>query len=114
MAVSPHHRGEIHDDLASLPAKIEFIEELASRDVMAGEQPTAADFQIGATIRVLLTVGDLRPLLDGSAAERVARRYFPEYPGEVPQGAYPAGWGAGRVAEIGCRHGRGSARMVDE
>ena len=33
-----------------------------------------------------------RPLLDGSAAERIALRFFPSYPGSVPQGAYPAGW----------------------
>jgi glutathione S-transferase len=82
----------LQEDLAGLPAKIQHVEELAERGVIAGEQPTAADLQIGATIRVLLTIGDLRPLLEGRAAERIARRFFPDYPGEVPAGAYPAGW----------------------
>jgi hypothetical protein len=43
-------------------------------------------------VRVLLTVGDLRPLIEGRPAEQVARRWFPDYAGEIPAGAYPAGW----------------------
>jgi glutathione S-transferase len=90
-----YHRisaARLQEDLAGLPAKIEHVEELAGRGVIGGGQPTAADLQIGATIRVLLTVGDLRPLLEGRAAERIAMRFFPTYPGEVPRGAFPAGW----------------------
>jgi glutathione S-transferase len=82
----------LHDDLAGLPAKIAHIEALAEQGVLDGEQPNAADLQIAATIRVLLPLGDLGPLLQGSAAERIALRFFPSYPGSVPQGAYPAGW----------------------
>jgi len=83
----------LHEDLAGLPAKLAHIEELAGRGVLGDGQPTAAGLQIGATIRVLLTVGDLRPLLDGSAAQRLALELFPEYRGgEVPAGAFPAGW----------------------
>ncbi len=82
----------LHEDLAGLPAKVAHIEQLAGDGVIGGEETNAADLQIGATIRVLLPIGDLRPLLSGTAAERIAMRYFPEYPGEVPPGAYPAGW----------------------
>jgi glutathione S-transferase len=79
-------------DLAGLPAKLDHVDELAASGVIGARQPNAADLQIAATLRVLLTVGDLRPLFDGRPAERLARRCFPEYPGEVPAGAYPAGW----------------------
>lgn len=79
-------------DLAGLPAKIDHIDALAGDGVIGGDDPTAADLQIGATVRVLLTVGDLQPLLAGRAGERIARRWFPDYPGEVPAGAFPAGW----------------------
>ncbi len=82
----------LEQDLAGLPAKLEHIEELARRGVIGGEQPNAADFQIGATARVLLPLGDLRPLLEGSAAERIALQFFPTSPGHVPAGAFPAGW----------------------
>ncbi len=82
----------LHDDLAGLPEKLAYVDSLAGGGVIGGDAPTAADLQIGATVRVLLTVGDLRPLLDGRPAERIARRWFPDYSGEVPLGAFPAGW----------------------
>lgn len=79
-------------DLAALPGLIARIEQFAADGLLDGEEPTAADLQIGATIRVLLTVGDLESALAGSAAERTARRYFADYPGRIPAGAFPAGW----------------------
>jgi glutathione S-transferase len=82
----------LQEDLAGLPAKLAHVQELAESGVIDGERPTAADFQIGSTIRVLMTIGDLRPLLQGSAGERIALRHFPDYPGDIPAGAYPAGW----------------------
>jgi glutathione S-transferase len=80
------------DDLAALPAKLDHIDGLAADGVVGGEEPNAADLQIGATIRVLLCLGDLRPLLEGRPAERLARRWFADYAGDVPAGAFPAGW----------------------
>lgn len=80
------------EDLAGLPAKIAQIESFATEGVIGGETPNAADLQIGATIMVLLTIGDLRPLLEGTAAERIATQSLGEYPGDVPAGAFPAGW----------------------
>ena len=80
------------NDLAGLPAKLSHIERLASEGVIGGEQPNAADLQIGATIRVLLPVADLKPLLSGSAAEELALRLFPRHHAEIPAGAYPQGW----------------------
>ncbi len=79
-------------DLAGLPGKLAHIEELAEAGVIDGEEPNAADLQIGSTAMVLGTIGDLRPLLAGTAAERLATRFFDDYPGAVPAGAYPAGW----------------------
>ena len=63
----------------------------AALGTFGGAAPTAADLQIGCTLRVLLTIGDLRPLI-GRPGEQVARRWFPNYLGDVPAGAFPAGW----------------------
>lgn len=79
-------------DLAGLPEKLAHVERLAADGVIGGAQPNAADLQIGATLRVLMTLGDIRPLLAGSAGERIALAHFPEYEGDVPAGAFPAGW----------------------
>ena len=80
------------DDLAGLPEKLDQIDAFATDGVIGGDEPTAADLQIGATLRVLLTVGDLRPLIEGRPAERLARTWFPDYAGDIPAGAFPAGW----------------------
>ncbi len=79
-------------DLAGLPEKLDHADALARDGVLGGDEPTAADLQIGATLRVLLTIGDLQPLLEDRPATELARRWFPDYSGEIPQGAYPAGW----------------------
>jgi glutathione S-transferase len=80
------------EDLAGLPAKIDHVDALVADGVLGGEQATAADLQIGATLRVLLCIGDLQQLLAGRPAEAIARRFFPDYAGEIPAGAFPAGW----------------------
>ena len=80
------------EDLAGLPAKIDHVDALAADGIVGGEHPTAADLQIGATLRVLLCVGDVRPLIEGRPAEQLSRRWFPDYAGDVPAGAFPRGW----------------------
>jgi glutathione S-transferase len=80
------------DDLAGLPAKLDHVDALAQEGIVGGQTPTAADLQIAATLAVLLTVGDLRPLLEDRAAERIARTWFPEVAGDIPAGAFPPGW----------------------
>ncbi|MBA3302017.1 MAG: glutathione S-transferase [Thermoleophilaceae bacterium] len=79
-------------DLDGLPAKIDHVDELAARGILGGEEPNAADLQIGATLRILLVLGDLQPLIEERPAGMLARRWFPDYPGAVPAGAFPAGW----------------------
>jgi len=80
------------DDLAGLPAKLDHVDALAEAGTIGGGAPNAGDLQIGATLRVLLCLGDLRPLLEGRAGARIARTWFPDYRGDVPAGAFPAGW----------------------
>jgi glutathione S-transferase len=79
-------------DLAGLPGKLDRIDAYVAEGILAGDTPNAADLQIGATIAVLLTVGDLRPLIEGRPVEQVARKWFDDRPGLVPAGAFPAAW----------------------
>lgn len=80
------------DDLAGLPAKLDHVDGLAADGVIGGDQPNAADLQICCTLRVLLCVGDVRPLIEGRPAGDLAMRWFPDYTGAIPAGAFPAGW----------------------
>ncbi len=80
-------------DLAGFPAKLDHIDELVERGVIGGSEPNAADLQIGATIRVMTSVGDIEPLIEGRAAERLADTWFPDRgQGRVPAGAFPPHW----------------------
>jgi glutathione S-transferase len=81
------------DDLKGLPAKLDQIDALIAEGICGGDAPNAADFQIGATYRVLLSVEDLHPLLLDRPALALAERFFPrDRIGGIPAGAYPAGW----------------------
>lgn len=83
---------KLAEDLAGLPAKLDHIAVLAAAGTIGGEQANAADLQIGATIRILATIEDLAPLLADHPGLAIAHRWFPDYPGHVPAGAFPAGW----------------------
>lgn len=73
-------------DLAALPAQLDVIDAWIAEGVLGGERPNAADLQIAPSLRMLLTFADVRPLLAGRPCEALARRLFPDYPGEMPAG----------------------------
>ena len=74
--------------LLALPAHLDRIDAWIADGLLGGEQPNAADLQIGATIRLLLAIAEARALIAGRPAERLTR-YFPPMVGEVPAGTLP-------------------------
>ncbi len=78
-------------DLAALPAQLEKIDAWIATGVLGGDPPNAADLQIGSTIRLLMSIADLRPLIEAHPAAQLTR-YFPPMVGEVPSGVLPAEW----------------------
>jgi glutathione S-transferase len=88
-----YHRisaARLAEDIANLPALLDHADGFVAAGVIGAEEPTAADFQIGATIRVLSQVGDLEPLLRGRPVLGVADRWFRPPHGVVPAGSFPA------------------------
>ena len=82
----------LHADLQAFPGLLDHVDALVEDGVIGTDEPTAADFQIGATMRVFSMLGDLDPLLaDRPAGEFWAKRFDP-LPASLPSGAYPAGW----------------------
>ena len=82
---------QIAEDLEKLPAMIDEMP-LADWHQAVAVNLTAADFQIGSSVWVIATISDVKPVVEGSAAARVAERYFGEIPELVPAGAFPASW----------------------
>jgi glutathione S-transferase len=81
----------VRSDLTALPAQLQRIDGWIDSGLLGGEQPNAADLQIGSTVRLLRTIADLRPSIDAHRAAELAR-YFPATIGEVPAGTLPAAW----------------------
>ena len=81
--------------------------------LLGGEQPNAADLQIGSTIRLLQSIGDVAPLIEGRACERLARLLPAD--GRRRAGRRAAGRvarGRRRRSAAGRRRARGSLRSA--
>lgn len=81
-------------DLAALPGHLDRVDGWIADGLLGGEAPNAADLQIGASLALLLSLGDVRPLVESRPAAALAR-YFPPVPGSTPPGILPADWLAG-------------------
>jgi glutathione S-transferase len=77
-------------DLAALPGHLDRIDAWIAAGVLGGAEPNAADLQIATSLRLLWTLEDVRPLIDGRPAHGLAHRWFDPLPGVVPAGALPA------------------------
>jgi glutathione S-transferase len=79
-------------ELKRLPQLVDIADELVESGVLGGDDPTAADFQIGSSLRLLRKIGDVRPLIDGHDCVKSVERWFEDGDGDIPAGAFPAGW----------------------
>jgi glutathione S-transferase len=76
-------------DLAALPAQLDQVDAWIAEGVMGGPEPNAADLQIAPSVRLLATMDDVRPLLEGRPSLALALRLFPAYAGHLPAGVLP-------------------------
>ena len=81
----------VRADLAAVPGKIDRVDALISEGVVGADQPNAADFQIGTSIRLMLAFEDLQPYIEGRPAANHARRIVPQYEAAFPK-VFPAEW----------------------
>lgn len=74
---------QVRADMEALPAMLDHVEGWLSDGVLGRQPPTAADYQIATSIRLLLCFEDLRATIDNRAAGAYARALVREFPGEV-------------------------------
>ena len=67
--------------LAELPAHLDRVDAWLGSGVLGGSQPTAADFQVATSLRLLMLLEQVRPHLEGRAAGHFALDLAPDYPG---------------------------------
>jgi glutathione S-transferase len=75
---------EVQADLASLPADLDRIDGWIGEGVLNADEPTAADFQIAPSVRLLMTFDDLRPAIEDRPAGKHALSVVPEFQGRMP------------------------------
>jgi glutathione S-transferase len=78
-------------DLQALPGQLDRIDAWIADGLLGEDLPNAADLQIGSTIRLLSSIGDVRPLIDARPLARLTR-HFPPMVGEIEAGVLPAEW----------------------
>jgi glutathione S-transferase len=75
---------QLRSDLAELPTLLERVDSLIAAGTIGRDEPNAADFQIGTSIRVLLAFEDLSPMIADRPAADLAMRILPTYPATIP------------------------------
>lgn len=77
--------------LETLAGQLDRADTAIAAGLLGGPEPTAADFQVAACVRLLLCFDDLRPRIDPRPAGALARRLLPDYPGRFAA-VFPAEW----------------------
>jgi glutathione S-transferase len=87
----------VRRDLAELPGMLDRIDRWIAEGLINGYEPNAADFQLAPSVRLLMTMEDLRPVIESRPAGSLAMRLVPEYPSRLGAGVLPIRQRAGRA-----------------
>jgi glutathione S-transferase len=80
----------VRRSLAAMPAMLQRIDDWIAAGTIGGEEPNIADFQIAPSLRLAMTLDDLRPGVESRPAGELAMRVVPSYPGKTPPVLPPA------------------------
>jgi glutathione S-transferase len=80
----------VRHDLAALPGLLKRVDDWIGEGVLGGDQLNAADFQIAPSLRLAMTLDDLRPAIESRPAGKLALRVVPTFPGQAPPVLPPA------------------------
>ncbi len=81
----------VRRDLEALPGMLKRIDDWCEAGVLNGEQLNAADFQIAPSVRLAMTLEDLRPAIAERPAGQLAMRVCSDYPGDAAP-VLPPSW----------------------
>ena len=81
----------VRRDVSLLPGMLDRIDDWIAEGVLGGEELNAADFQIAPSLRLAMSLDDLRPAIENRPAGELALRVVPDYPGRTPP-VLPKAW----------------------
>jgi len=81
----------VRADLAALGDLLQRVDDLIAAGTLNGEKLNAADFQIAPSLRLAMTLEDLRPAIEARPAGQLVERVQPRIAGDFPP-ILPAAW----------------------
>jgi glutathione S-transferase len=90
----------VRSDLAALPGWLQRIDDWIADGTLGDEPPNAADLQIASSVRLAMTLDDLRPAIESRPVGQLALRAIPEFPGRAPPILPPAWLEPVRAASV--------------
>lgn len=88
IALDARSRGATDDNvrraIAALPGMLQRIDDWIAEGTLGGEPPNAADLQIAPSLRLAMSLDDLRPAIEGRPAGQLATRIVTHFPGRTP------------------------------
>jgi len=81
----------VRGNLSALPGWLDRLDAWVADGTLGGEAPNAADFQLATSIRLAMTIRDLRPFIEARPIGEAAMRICPVYAGDVPP-SIPEEW----------------------
>lgn len=88
IALDARSRGATDENVraavAALPEMLQRIDDWIGEGVLGGETLNAADLQIAPSLRLAMSLDDLRPAVEGRPAGRLATRVVEHFPGRTP------------------------------
>jgi glutathione S-transferase len=88
IAIDARSRGATDENvrraIAALPGMFQRIDGWIAEGILGGESPNAADLQIAPSLRLAMSLDDLRPAIEGRPAGQLATRIVKHFPGRTP------------------------------
>src|SRR5947207_7003997 len=88
IAVDARSRGATDDNvrraIAAFPRMLQRIDDWIEEGILGGEPPNVADLQIAPSLRLAMSLDDLRPAIEGRPAGRLATQIVKHFPGRTP------------------------------
>jgi len=93
LAARLNHADDEHArrDLAALPAQLDKVDGLLAQGVIGGDQPNLADYQVATSVRLLMSLDDLRGWIERRPAGAHALAVVPRFPGRIGP-VFPPDW----------------------
>jgi glutathione S-transferase len=88
IALDARSRGATDENVraavAALPGMLRRVDDWIDEGILGGEAPNVADLQIAPSLRLAMSLDDLRPAIEGRPAAQLATRIVKRFPGRTP------------------------------